>query len=72
MEDKYIGHFRKLKLSDFASLLEKFRSRLVRVRVLILSSLHFMKIFFNHEKAKVGKPEKFLGFISCFRHFVLS
>jgi hypothetical protein len=31
-----------------------------------------MKKLIYHENAKVGKHEIFLGFFSCFRHFVLS
>jgi hypothetical protein len=42
------------------------------IGVLFMDSLHFMERNFYHENAKVGKHENFLGFISCFRHFVLS
>jgi hypothetical protein len=47
------------------------RSGVVRsmIRVLIVISLHFMKIFFHHENAKFRKHEIYLVF---FRVFVLS
>jgi len=41
-------------------------------RILVVNSLHFMKKLIYYENTKVGKPEIFLGFFSCFRHFVLS
>ncbi|CAB1082515.1 hypothetical protein D1AOALGA4SA_10128 [Olavius algarvensis Delta 1 endosymbiont] len=41
-------------------------------RIRFVNPLYSMQRSFNHENTKVGKHEKFLSIISCFRHFVLS